>query len=363
MSNRMKILVVADGIGEEIYDRAFYDAFQNLGHDVHRFTWKEYFRHYQYTNRYETDGNKVKSLYYRLQNKFITGPVTAKINYDLVELCRKVEPDLVFIYRGTHIYPSTLRRIRQTGSLIFGYNNDDPFSSLYPSYFWRHFKRSIPFYDHIFAYRWKNIDDYRKIGYPKTSLLRSYYLKEKNCHLPSPHAAYACDVIFIGHFEDDGRDLAIKTLLDAGVNLKLFGTGWEKSCLHDFFVQKFGPIKPLYHDEYNKALNSAKIALVFLSKLNNDTYTRRCFEIPATQTMMMAEYTADLATLFEEGKEADFFRNHDELLQKIKKYLNDEELLKQIGISGFNRLLAEGHEVTDRAAEVVKEYDRMKGLS
>ena len=228
---------------------------------------------------------------------------------------------------------------------------------------WRHFKKTIPFYDHIFAYRWKNIDDYHKIGYHNTSLLRSYYLKDKNYHLSTPHPAYACDVIFIGHFEDDGRDLAIKTLLEAGVNLKLFGTGWEKSRLYDFFVQKFGSIKPLYHDEYNKALNSAKIALVFLSKLNNDTYTRRCFEIPATQTMMMAEYTADLATLFEEGKEADFFRNHDELLQKIKKYLNDEELLKQIGISGFTRLLAEGHEVTDRAAEVVKEYDRMKGLS
>lgn len=359
----MKILVAADGIGEEIYDKAFYDAFQHLGHKVYRFTWKEHFRHYQYTNRYETDGNKLKSLYYRIQNKFITGPVTAKINRDLIKLCHDTRPDLVFIYRGTHIYASTVRRIRKTGTAVFGYNNDDPFSPLYPKYFWRHFKKSVPFYDHIFSYRWKNIDDYRKIGYHKTSMLRSYYLKDKNCHLPAPYPDYACDVIFIGHFEDDGRDEAIKMLIDEGVNLKLYGTGWEKSRLHDFFVQRFGPIKPLYHDEYNKALNSAKIALVFLSKLNNDTYTRRCFEIPATQTMMMAEYTPDLATLFEEGKEADFFRNHDELLQKIKQYLDDNERIKQIGMSGFERLLADGHEVTDRAAEVVKEYDRMKGLS
>lgn len=359
----MKILVVADGIGEEIYDQAFYNAFQNLGHEVHRFTWKEHFHHYQYTNRYETDGNKLKSLYYRMQNKFITGPVTAKINRDLIKLCREIHPDLVFIYRGTHIYASTVCHIRKTGSQVFGYNNDDPFSSQYPSYFWRHYKKSIPFYDHIFSYRWKNIDDYGKIDYHKTSMLRSYYLKDKNFYLPSPHTAYACDIIFIGHFEDDGRDEAIKMLLNEGVNLKLYGTGWEKSRLHNFFVQRFGPIKPLYHEEYNKALNSAKIALVFLSKLNNDTYTRRCFEIPATQTMMMAEYTADLATLFEEGKEADFFRDHQELLKKIKTYLKDEALIKQIGISGFERLLREGHEVTDRASDVVKEYDRIKGLS
>lgn len=359
----MKILVVADGIGEEIYDKAFYDAFQDLGHKVYRFTWKEHFHHYQYTNRYETDGNKLKSLYYRVQNKFITGPVMAKINRDLLKLCNKVQPDLVFIYRGTHIYSSTVQRIHKSGMQVFGYNNDDPFSAQYPKYFWRHYKKSIPFYDHIFAYRWKNIDDYHAMGYRKSSLLRSYYLKDKNFPMPAAHPEYACDVIFIGHFEDDGRDEAIKTLIDEGINFKLFGTGWEKSRLHDFFIQRFGPIKPLYHEEYNKALNSAKIALVFLSKLNNDTYTRRCFEIPATQTMMMAEYTSDLATLFEEGKEAEFFRNHSELLQKIKQYLGDHALINRIGISGYERLLTDGHEVTDRAAEIVKEFDRKKEIS
>lgn len=363
MENKMKILVVADGIGEEIYDRAFYEALLELGHDAHRFTWKEYYRHYQYSNRFDTDGNKIKSLFYRIQNRFIAGPVTAKINSDLIKRCKQLHPDLVFIYRGTHIYPSTIRRIQKTGALVFGYNNDDPFSPKYPRYFWRHFRRSIPFYDHIFAYRWKNIDDYHRMGYHKTSLLRSYYLKKNDFRSDAVQSAYACDVIFIGHFENDGRDLAIKALLDAGIDLKLFGTGWETSYLHDFFIQRFGAIKPLYHEEYNKALNSGKIALVFLSKLNNDTYTRRCFEIPATGTMMMAEYTTDLAGMFEEGKEAEFFRNHDELVEKTLRYIRHPEQIAEVGSAGYARLLADGHEVTDRAASVVEQYHHCKGIN
>lgn len=353
----MKILIAADWHGD-IYAQAFYDGFKHLSDDVFKFSWKEYFHHYQYSSRYKTDNNKLKSLYYRIQNKFLIGPVLWKINRDLIQKCEEIKPDLVFIYRGTHIYPATIETLKEKfGCKVFGYNNDDPFSLEYPNYVWRYYKKSIPRYDHIFSYRWKNIEDYKSVGYDKVSLLRSYYLKDKNFYIEdiSPNN-YQCDVIFIGHFEDDGRDEAIKLLVENGIDLKLYGTGWEMSGYHDFFIEKMGIIKPLY-DDYNLALNSAQIALVFLSKLNNDTYTRRCFEIPATKTMMMAEYTNDLNSMFEEGRDAEYFRNKEELLEKIKYYLAHPEIIREIGQNGYDRLLNDGHEVVDRCREILRVFD------
>lgn len=355
-------MVVADGIGEEIYDKALSDAFILLGHDVRRFTWRNYFHNYQYKSVFNAEKNtnikdKVKSLYYRIQNKFIFGPVVDEINYELVKSASEYNPDFIFIYRGTHIYSSTIDKIKQNNKCkIYGYNNDDPFSLTYPKFFWRHFNRCINTYDHIFCYRHKNISDYHKIGYEKVSLLRSYYLKDKNFPIDIK-SKY--DVIFIGHFENDSRDEYIKILIDNNINVKLYGSHWEKSKYYNFFRKKLGEdIVPIFGDEYNKKLNSSKIALVFYSKLNNDTYTRRCFEIPATRKLMFAEYTADMdKNLFKMGVEADYFRDAEEFITKIKCYLSDEKLYETVRNSGYNRLLLDGHEVVDRAKHIVKVHE------
>lgn len=349
MSKPLSILIVADGHGGVIYDEALAGAFLRLGHKVERFTWKEYFHHYPYASVYPTDGNRVRSFWYRLQNRFTVGPAVCRLNRALLQQAEALQPDLVFIYRGTHVWPSTLRALKaRTLAKVVGYNNDDPFSPRYPWHFWRHFRRGIPFYDHIFCYRQKNIAEYAALGYAKTSLLRSYYVDALNKPVPAAKK-YACEVLFIGHYEDDGRDRAISLLMDNGLNVKLFGTGWDKSVLSG----KFGPVKPLYNADYNLAICSAKMALVFLSKLNNDTYTRRCFEIPATGTAMVSEYTEDMATLFEPGKDAMFFHTPAELLKTVQDLLGDPKTLAAVGKAGRARLLRDGHEVTDRAREIL----------
>ncbi|HFG2004054.1 TPA: hypothetical protein ACGF6Q_003513, partial [Vibrio cholerae] len=159
----MKVLVVGDWLAE-IYEESFYNAFKEHGCNVARFSWIQYFKYYQYANRFEVKCNPIASFYYRIQNRFTFGPVVSKINNDLVRFARIESYDLIFIYRGTHVYPKTIKSLKKTGALVFGYNNDDPFSKYYPKYFWRHFLRGVKDYDHIFSYRDKNIQDYSNIG-------------------------------------------------------------------------------------------------------------------------------------------------------------------------------------------------------
>ncbi len=346
----MRILIVGKG-RYIIYEKAFYKAFKRWGVDVYTFYWQK--------------GKNFKLLLSRLQDKFIIGPMIWDINKKFLKKVFEIKPDLIFIYRGTHILPNPLQIIKkEMNTLIFNYNNDDAFSSKWPKYLWRHFFNGLKYSDWIFVYRKKNTEDYKRLGFDNVSLLMPYYIRDFNYPLDKlPHGNYKCDVIFIGHYEPDGRDEYIKLLIEYNINCKLYGTYWERSKYYELFKKKFGKIKPLYGEDYNIALNSAKIALAFLSRINNDTYTRRCFEIPATRTFMLCEYTKDMSELFKEGIEAEYFHNKEEFIKKIKFYLEYEDLRKNIAENGYKKVVSGGHEVTDRAKEVLKVFEKLKRTS
>lgn len=357
-----KVLVVGNWV-HDFYEQAFYDGFCALGVRAVKFAWRDYFFGYPTHGVLSNDGHWLRSLYYRLQNKFLFGPALHKLNKGLIACCAKEQPDVLFISRGTHIFPNTIEKVkRETGALVFSFNNDDPFSTKMPRYLWRHYKKSVAKSDYIFCYRQKNKMDYAGVGLYNVEVLLPYYIKSRNFPIPEAQTTpYACDVIFIGHYENDGRDEYLVALLEAGVSLKLYGQGWKHSRHYAYFKQKLGQIKSLFND-YNQAINSAKIALVFLSKLNSDQYTRRCFEIPATKIMMLSEHSAKLKTFFAADKEAVYFRSIPELLDKVRFYLAHPAIRKKIAEAGHRRLVSGKHEAVDRCAQVLDKYFELKPL-
>lgn len=342
----MKILIVGDFV-HEMYQKAFYDAFKDLGCEVETYVTKN-----------DLSTNIVINFLYYVQNRVLFGPTILKLNKGLIKQVQNQKPNLVFLYRTPEIHKKTIVKIREFGSKVFSYNNDDPFSGIPSLKYWRHYLKASKVCDYNFVYRDKNLNDFYKIGVDKVRVLRSYYIKENNFFIESEKIF---DVVFIGHFENDGRDKYIKALLDSGIKITVFGDEhWKKAPLYD-------EIKSIVHNakrgvEYNQTLNKSKIAIVFLSKINNDTYTRRCFEIPATKTLMLAEYTDDLNSLFKADEEAVYFNNEVELVMKCKSLLEDESLLKAISLNGFDKLSKTGHEVKDRANEIIKTYEYLNKL-
>ena len=128
----MKILVVGEG-HSSIHEVAVNQAFRKLGYQSKLFTWHNYFR----------SKNLFLNIYYRAQNKFLFGPKIEDLNKDLIKKVMKFKPDLIFVYRGTHIKPQTISNMKfiLPNCKVFGYNNDDPFSSDHPFWLWRLFKK------------------------------------------------------------------------------------------------------------------------------------------------------------------------------------------------------------------------------
>lgn len=349
----MKVLIAGDW-HSDLHEEEVKRSLQRQGHDVADFRWHGYFKPGSHVL------SRLTNLLKRAQNKYLAGPLVGRVNKDFVDMTLDYKPDVVFVYRGTHIRTSALATIRSAlpDCIIVGYNNDDPFSPAQPKYYWRHFLAAIPHYDLMLAYRTANLADFRRHGARRVELLRSWYVPDRNHPVElavNDRVKYSCDVVFIGHYEADQRRECLEEIVRQGFKLRLFGPTkyWAGPLRTSVELGALAPVGMVWGEDYNRALCGAKVALCFLSKLNRDTYTRRCFEIPASRTLMLSEYSDDLASLYEEGVEADFFRDKDELIRKIRMYLADEGLRNSVAEAGYRKVTAAGHDIDSRIKMVL----------
>jgi len=351
----MRFLVAGDW-HSDLHESELCKSLQRLGHEAIQFKWFHYFRFDQEKSR------SASSLLKRIQNKYIIGPLVKRVNIDFIAAVLNCCPDVIFVYRGTHLMAETLEKVRDLIPYcrIIGYNNDDPFSPTQLGYLWRHFKSCIPMYDLVLAYRSVNIAEYQRAGARKVQLMRSWYVPDRNYPIQLTELdrkLYECDVVFIGHYETDHRLECLEYIAQMGYKIRLFGPKkyWENPLKKSKILCRFSNIRMVWGPEYNKALCGSKIALCFLSKLNRDAYTRRCFEIPATRTMMLSEYSDELNSMYEKGVEVDFFDNKIQLIDRVKYYINNPVERNNVATSGFLKVKTAGHDIDSRVHRMISE--------
>lgn len=349
----MRVLV-AGSWHSDLHETEVCKSLKRLGHETLEFKW------FQYTAFDTSKPRSIDALFKRLQSKFVAGPVVGRINRDFLVQVRQQKPDLIFVYRGTHLTATTLKTIRNEfpRCKLIGYNNDDPFSPTQPKYLWRHFMAAISVYDLMLAYRHANLEDFKRAGARKVDLMRSWYVPDRSYPVELTEAdrqLYECDVVFIGHYEPDQRLEYLEALVSKGYKLRLFGPTkyWQKPLEASPLLSHLAPTRMVWGKEYNKALCGAKIALCFFSKLNRDTYTRRCFEIPATKTLMLSEYSDDIASLYEKTIEADYFKSKDDMLKKIDFYCTDDLARTRVAECGYTKVRSVGHDIDSRMSEML----------
>ena len=294
-----------------------------------------------------------------------------RLNRAIVAEAEEQRPDWVLFWRPTHILPTTVRKLNALAVRTASYNNDDPFGPKthrnvpwHHHFLWYWYLKCLPVLDRNFFFRSVNCEESVKYGARQADVLMPYFRpwQDRPVELTTAERTrFEADVVFAGHYEPDGREIGIKALVAAGLKVKIWGGHyWDRAVLGDFY-HSLAPIVPAEGDDYARALCGAKVCLTFLSKLNRDTYTRRCFEIPACGRVMLAERTADLTRLFKEDEEACYFSSTLELVEKAKWLVENPDIRERIAQSGLRRVWADGHDVTSRARGFVAalENDRM----
>ena len=324
--------------------RAAFAALQRLGHSVHIIDES----HFVPIEWQSLRGRAIRKLFRRT----MVGELTARI----IQSMRIFRPDVLFVFKGNFVSPDVLRAARARGTLCFNYYPDVSFLTHGPE-----IPHALPLYDHVFNAKTFGIADMQKIGVRSISFLAPGF--DPELHRPvtltgqdSEH--FGCDVSFIGTWSPKKEAILAKVRETApDIRMRIWGYQWEQrqtKSLDDKTVMGVGIIG----GDYARAICASSISLGLLSEArtgssSGDLITARTFQIPACGTFMLHERNAEVATYFEEGRDAEFFSTPEELVKKVRAYIADPVARKRVAAAGLERSLSSDYSIDNRMRQAV----------
>ena len=162
----------------------------------------------------------------------------------------------------------------------------------------------------------------------------------KNLHYEKTY-----DVSFIGVIINKiGRKDYLNFLIENNIDIKIFGFGTSGGVVS--------------RNEMCRVSGSSKIGLNFTGLATNNcldsdiTINRRmkqpkvrAHEIALMNTFVLAEYVPGIEEFFDIGEEIDIFHDKNELLEKVKYYLEHDLKREEMAAKGFERALLDCDEV------------------
>jgi hypothetical protein len=118
-------------------------------------------------------------------------------------------------------------------------------------------------------------------------------------------------------------------LAKAGVKVRVWGNGWSR--LQGAHGNLMIEARPIYNDDYVKAICASAINLCFLRRGNRDKQTCRSVEIPACGGFMLHERNDEIEALFRAGREAAYFSGDTELIEQCHFWHDKLEQTQRIG--------------------------------
>jgi len=284
---------------------------------------------------YESANSLVRKVLFRLS----TGPGVTRLNADVLRIAAAEKPEIFWADKMLWILPATLEKLRAMGIVTVSYMIDNPFGPRRDPG-WRLYMKDIPFYDLHVVQRDKNIADYRSRGARDVIKIQTAY--EPTLHFP-PAEGWSdkdCDreVSFIGTPYDDRAETLTRLYRDAGLAVSVSGSprAWRMALDAGAFAAIFKRGE-LYREAYREAIWRSKINLSFLTHSNQDEFVHKSFEIAGCGGFLLAERSKGHSQRFVEDEEAVFFSGYEELAEKIRRYLPDEESRRRIAAAGRAR--------------------------
>jgi len=336
----MQIVYVADLYPEGIaYQRK--RALEDLGHDVSAYSTAQ--KGVSYYDKPSLLERVFWKAGFPLDRNRINEAILAEVENN--------RPHVLWIDKGNTVRPWTLRAVRRLSpkTRLVSFLPDDMFASSHARSYY--YKWGIRDYDFVFtsnSHNWKP-QELPSLGAKRVVFVHFGY--DPHIHRPVPLSSddaqtFGANVGFIGSYERERAD-SMMYLAKNGVRVRVWGGGsWDRFSGHhpNLIIEN----RPLYNDDYAKAICATRINLGFLRKMNRDLHTTRTFEIPACGAFMLAERTDEHLRLFRENKEAAYFGSDEELLEKVSYYLEHEEERKAIAAAGRQRCIKSGYSHHER---------------
>lgn len=301
-----------------------------------------------------------RSFIPKFLSKLVRSIFVKEYNQEILQRYKTFKPDLVLVYKGAFVFPSTIEVIKKDGKPLINFFPDVSFmahGSLLP--------KSLPIYDHVFTTKSFGVKDLKdRLGISNSTFVPHGFDPEIHRPIDSKliPEEFFCDISFIGTYSPKKEKLLthIKESIPE-LDLKIWGEQWNKSTSK--VIQTSIQGRQILGDLYAAAINGSKINLGFLSEKvtgssSGDLITSRTFHIPASGGFMLHERNHQSLQFYKEDVEAGFFETQEELVEQINRFLRQDDLRNSIKSAGFRRAL-DDHSL-DRRAETLLEFFRNK---
>ncbi len=300
-----------------------------------------------------------KSYSSRALRRIMSPFYTQQFNQHILNKLSLIQPEIVVVFKGSHVLPQTLAEIRTRNIWLCNFFPDISFFAHKTIS-----EKSWNFYNHIFTTKEHGAREMRDhLGIINVKFLQHGF--DPCVHRPlsanDVSDEIKCDISFIGgQSPTKEKYLCELASNEMTVKLKIWGDRWDsrKCPLLKKHIQGF----PIFGDFYALAINNSKINLGLLQDKqgfvnNGDQVTSRTFHIPACGGFLLHERTEEVQEYFEEDKEIACFDSLEELIDKIRYFLKNERERKQIAHAGYERCIRENG-LSNRAQVIIDHFEK-----
>lgn len=267
-------------------------------------------------------------------------------------------PHLAVVFKGTFVEPRVLRELKQEGVYLMNFFPDVSFLTHGPL-----IPQCLPLYDRVFTTKTFGVADMKaRLGIVNVEFLPHGF--DPDLHRPlqvdqDDLARLGADASFIGTWSLK-KERYLSVLADAlpDIHFRIWGGQWDKAntpCLEEHIMGS-----PIYGDIYPLTIQCSKINIALLSEAvpqasSGDLITSRTFHIPASAGFMLHERTDQLLEYYKEGEQVACFATPEELVEKVRYYLEHKDERERIRLAGHDRCVAE-NSLKCRAETIVEHY-------
>jgi spore maturation protein CgeB len=334
----MKILLLGSDYNWSI-ERIYKRELCNLGHEVVHLPIQNWF----YDFYYKSSLNKILS-------RIGLSPIESKIQQRVLTEVKGLTFDLIWVFKGMEIQPKTLIELKRYTKRIINFNPDNPFIFSGKGSGNKNVTKGMYLYDEHFTYDHQVKEKIEKELGMKCTWIPFGFDQEAiiNNDLHSFEDIKA--VCFVGN-PDSYRTEILKVILNNGLPLHVYGNGWDKFLEHP----NLSIHGPAYKNEYYLTLRKYRVQLNIMRIHNLDSHNMRSIEIPGCGGLMLAPSTRDHRAFFEEGKEAFFYDNSDQLITQVKNMFELEDEKVQIIRKNAREKVLKNFSYSNLTKEFIKE--------
>ena len=259
------------------------------------------------------------------------------VGYNVLNTVRNMRFDLVWVDHGQLLGPKLIDTLKKNFRYVVNWFMDN---ILYTASHrkWRTFFSGISHYDLIATPGKEHVKYMEDAGAKK--VMRIFMSADDVIYkplllCPEDLIRWHSEVCFVGTWIP-GRGAFLSHLLTRGVPISVWGDRWHKAKEWKFIKRAWcGPGQ--YNKNYIKIIQTSKICVGLLSE--GDQHTGRSIEIPAVGSLLCAKRTEEHLQMYEEDKEAVFWKDADECADKCLELLASPAQIAKIASRGHERCL------------------------